>query len=80
MKVTTQHKLYNESLTLSQINCHSLAEAIDYIQNYCGGVVWSEIETTEQPLPKYSKYVDTFYNINVYYDSVTESFLFEEFN
>jgi len=80
MKVTTLHNLYNESLTLSQIDCHSLAEAIDYLRNYCGGLVWSEIETTERALPKYAKYVDTFYNINVYFDCVTESFLFEEFN
>ena len=80
MKVTTLHDLYNESITLSQIDCHSLNEAIGYIRNYCGGIVWSGIETTEQALPKYCKYVDTFYNINVYFDAVTESFLFEDFN
>ena len=80
MKVTTLHNFYDGEVTLTKINCHSLAEAIDYIRNYCGGIVWSEIETTEQALPTYAKYVDTFYNINVYFDAVTESFLFEDFN
>jgi hypothetical protein len=79
MKVTVLHDLYNVSLTLSQLNCVGLNEAIPMVATYCGGVVWEEIETTEQPLPTYAKYIDTFYNINVYYDFVTESFLFEEF-
>ena len=74
------YHFYDEVLNLSKLGYDSLDEAIDYIQNYCRGIVWSEIETTEQPLPKYAKYIDTFYNINVYYDFVTESFLFEEFN
>lgn len=80
MKVTSLHNLYNTGLTMSQIGAGSLAECLDYLQNYCGGIVWSEIETTEQALPKYAKYCDTFYGINVYFDAVTESFLFEDFN
>lgn len=80
MKVTVLHDFYNADLTLSQINAFSLAEAIEKVKEYCGGFVWSECETTVQELPKYAKYVDTFYNINVYFDCVTDSFLFEEFN
>lgn len=80
MKVTVLHDFYDHIVTMDQIGAHSLSEAIDYIRNLCGGLVWAEIETTEQTLPKYAKYIDTFYNINVYFDVVTESFLFEEFN
>lgn len=74
MQVKYSHLFYDHTVTLDQIG------AITYIRDLCGGMVWSEIETTLQPLPIYAKYVDTFYNINVYFDAVTESFLFEEFN
>lgn len=80
LKVTALHQLYDHTVTLDQIGAHSLSEAIAYIQSLCGGMVWGELETTEQSLPKYAKYVDTFYGINIYFDAVTESFLFEEFN
>ena len=80
MKVSSNHELYDHSVTLSQTQANCLNDAIGYISELCGGLVWGEIETTEQPLPKYAKYVDTFYNINVYYDFVTETFFFEEFN
>lgn len=80
MKVTVKHDLYDVTLTMQQINSYCLADCINYLQSYCGGMVWSEIETTEQELPKYAKYVDTFYNINVYFDAVTETFFFSEFN
>ena len=79
MKVSGMHHLYNETLTMSQIGAHSLAEAIDYIRDYCGGVVWSEIQTTENVLGKYTKYIDTYFNINVYYDPTADTFYFEEF-
>ena len=80
MQVKYSHLFYDHVVTLDQIGAHSLIEAVNYIRDLCGGMVWSEIETTLQPLPIYAKYVDTFYNINVYFDAVTESFLFEEFN
>lgn len=80
MKITHKRDLYNEVVTMSQIGSWCLAECLEYIKQYCGSIVWSEIETTAQVLPKYAKFVDTFYNINVYFDAVTESFLFEEFN
>lgn len=80
MKITYSHLFYDHTVTMDQIGAGSLVEAIDYIRNLCGGFVWSECETTLQPKPIYAKYVDTFYNINVYFDAVTETFLFEEFN
>lgn len=80
MQVTVIHDLYDHTLTMQQINSYSLAECINYLQSFCGGFVWAEVSTTPQPLPKYAKYIDTFYNINVYFDSVTETFFFSEFN
>lgn len=80
VKVTVLHDLYDHSVTLDQIGANCLNDAIKYISELCGGLVWSELQTTEQKLPKYAKYVDTFYGINVYFDYVTEAFLFEEFN
>ena len=80
MRVSVKHEFYNHTVTMSQIGSYSLQECIDYIKDFCGGFVWNEVETTSQEKPKYAKYVDTYYNINVYFDSVTESFLFEEFN
>jgi hypothetical protein len=65
---------------MQQINNSCLADYIKYLQSFCGGFVWSEVETTERALPQYAKYVDTFYNINVYFDAVTETFFFSEFN
>jgi len=79
MKVTVKHELYNHTITMSHIGDHSLSGCMQYLQNFCGGFVWSEVETTSQELPKYAKYVDTYYGINVYFDSVIETFLFEEF-
>ena len=80
MKVTGIHDLYDHTLTMQQINSYCLADCIQYLQSFCGGFVWSEVETTPQSLPKYAKYIDTFYNINVYFDNVTETFFFSEFN
>lgn len=80
LKVKALHEFYDHTVTLDQIGANCLNDAIDYVKNLCGGMVWGELETTEQSLPKYAKYVDTFYGINVYFDAVTESFLFEEFN
>jgi hypothetical protein len=80
IKVKVLRDLYDQTLTMQQIGSSSLSECIDCVREYCGGIVWQEIETTEQKLPKFAKYVDTFYGINVYFDSVTETFLFEEFN
>jgi hypothetical protein len=80
MKVTIKREIYNHTVTMSQIGDYSLSGCMQYLQSFCGGFVWSEVETTEQELPKYAKYVDTYYGINVYFDSVTETFLFEDFN
>lgn len=79
MKVKVMHEFYDLNVTMVQTGAHSMAEAMLYIRDFCGGFVWRECETYESVLPKYAKYLDTFYNINVYYDFVTESFLFEEF-
>ena len=59
---------------------YSLADKADYLRDLCGGMVWDEIETTFQELPKYARYVDTFWNINVYYDRVSDVYLFVEYN
>lgn len=80
MKVTVLHNLYDHTLTMQQIDSYRLVDCIKYLQLFCGGFVWSEVETTPQPLPKYAKYIDTFYNINVYFDAVTETFFFSDFN
>lgn len=80
LKVTALHDFYDHSVTLDQIGANCLNDAIKHISELCGGLVWSELETTLAQLPKYAKYVDTFYGINVYFDCVTEQFLFEEFN
>ena len=80
MKVTVLNNLYDETRTMQQLNSYCLAECTEYLKAFCGGFVWSECETTEQPLPKYAKYVDTFYGINVYFDAVTETFFFSDFN
>lgn len=80
MKVLHKHEFYNETITMAQIGEYCLASCMEYLQQYCGGIVWSEIETTEQEKPKYAKYVDTYHGINVYFDAVTETFMFEDFN
>lgn len=80
MKVTIKREIYDHTATMSQIGDYSLSGCMQYLQSFCGGFVWSEVETTEQELPKYAKYVDTYYGINVYFDCVTETFLFEDFN
>lgn len=80
MLIKSTRNFYNVDLTMAQTGAHSVAEAMLYISDFCGGFVWIECETYEGVLPKYAKFIDTFYNINVYYDFVTESFLFEEFN
>ena len=79
MKVSSVHNFYNVDLSLYQIDHGSLVEAFEYVRNFCGGFVWCECETTQQAMPANAKYIDTYYNINVYYDFYTENFLFEEF-
>ena len=79
MRVILKHDFYDHTITMQELNSYCLAECIEKIREFCGGFVWNELETTSQEKPKYAKYVDTYYNINVYFDSVTETFLFEEF-
>jgi hypothetical protein len=80
MKITIMREFYDVSLNLYDIEHGSFIEALDYVRNFCGGFVWSESETTTQEKPINARYIDTFYNINVYYDFMTDAFLFEDFN
>ena len=48
IKVKVLHDLYDQTLTMHQIGSYSLSECIDYLQQFSGGIVWQEIETTEQ--------------------------------
>ena len=80
MIVKSLHEFYNVSVSLDDTGGADLGLAIEYLQNFCGGFVWCECETTQQALPKYAKFVGTFYGINVYFDPTTEQFLFEDFN
>jgi hypothetical protein len=47
IKVKVLRDLYDQTLTMQQIGSYSLSECIDYLQQFCGGIVWQEIETTE---------------------------------
>lgn len=59
MKVTVLHDFYDHTVTMTQTGSYCLAECIEYLQNFCGGFVWYEIETTAQELPKYANRVPT---------------------
>lgn len=79
MEIFSIRPLYDEVLYGYKID-GGFAEKLEYVKQYCGGMVWSEIEQTEQKLPINARYIDTYYNINVYYDFTCDCFLFEEFN
>ena len=64
--------IYNTFDAILQ-NGESEQDALDYAQ----GMVWQEIETTEQEI-KYANHIDTINGVGVYYDFGADYFFFTD--
>jgi hypothetical protein len=48
--------------------------AIDYLR----GMAWCEVETTEQPKPLHSDYVESYQGVDLYYDYAADYYFFTD--
>ena len=63
------YKLYDA--ILEGYKAETEQDAIDYANGIC-----SDWETSEQPMPKYNRYIDTTDGIDVYYDFGADYYFF----
>ena len=64
------------SINIYDIDAHFYGhqEAIEYLR----GMVWHEIETTEQNTPLHSEHIESFEGVDLYYCFGSDSYFFSE--
>lgn len=74
-------KLFN--FTINQFDLPAFNdsdERDEVLVEYCNGVVWNEIESSEQPKPKYSSHILATNGVSVWYDYYADYYFFEDLN